>query len=184
MTDLLHQLPALIGVMVGALSSYLATNANERSRWRREQESRWDEARAQAYADYGHAVKRHHELCKRVAAYRGLDTRSEPLNPDETQEELARAGAERAAKWERVLLLGNPDTVAAGRIWHRRVWQIELFARGLRNDSDGWRRALDDVVAARAAFYEAARHDLGIKSGRLPVGGPWEGPTPVVSAAD
>lgn len=31
-----------------------------------------------------------------------------------------------------VLLLGGPEAIAAALAWHRRVWQLELFARGLR----------------------------------------------------
>jgi hypothetical protein len=52
-----QQLPALIGVVIGALASFLAGAASERTRWRPERSSRWDERRAQAYADYGYAVK-------------------------------------------------------------------------------------------------------------------------------
>jgi hypothetical protein len=74
--------------------------------------------------------------------------------------------------------MGNPDTVAAARTWHREVWHLELFARGLRSDNDEWKATMDSVVAARAAFYDAARRDLGI-SGHLPEGGRWEGPTPL-----
>lgn len=36
---------------IGALASYLAGAASERTRWRRERSSRWDEWRAQAYVE-------------------------------------------------------------------------------------------------------------------------------------
>lgn len=179
MNSFFQQLPALIGVIIGAFGSYFVTTANERSRWRREQESRWDETRAQAYAEYGYSVKSHSELCKRLAAHRGLGTWSEPIDPVGATEELARSAVERAAKWERVLLMGSPDTVVAARVWHRQVWHLELFARGLRSDNAEWKATMDGVVAARSEFYDAARRDLGITSGRLPEGGPWEGPAPL-----
>ena len=174
----LQQLPTLVGVIVGALGSYLVTSANDRVRWRREQEARWDDKRAQAYAEYSYSVKSHYELCKRLAAHRGLGTWSEPLDPEQAMEELARSASGRAAKWELVLLLGSPETVAAARTWHRKVWQMELFARGLREGNSEWKIADIEVVAARTRFYEAARHDLGIGSGNLPDGGPWEVPKP------
>jgi hypothetical protein len=181
MGDFVRQLPTLVGVIVGALASYFVTSASERGRWRREQESRWDENRAQAYADYGYTVKRHYELCKRLASSRGMPTLSEPLDPVQALDELARSSAERAARWERVLLLGSPDTVAAARVWHRSVWQLELFARGLRDDTPGWKQADLAVQEARSKFYAAARRDLGIKSGHLPEGGPWEIPSPTTT---
>jgi hypothetical protein len=176
MSDLIRQAPALIGVAVGALASFLVTTASERNRWRREQASRWDDKRADAYAEYGNSVKNLHELCKRIAAYRGLQTWTEPLDPAEGLEDLARSAAERAAKWEIVLLLGSPAAVVAARSWHRQVWQMELFAQGVRTDNTQWRTLLDDVAAARYRFYDAARRDLGITSGQLPDSGPWEGP--------
>ena len=73
MASFVQQLPALIGVVIGASASYLAGAATERARWRREQASRWDEKRAQAYADYGYAIKNVYVQCRRIADnYRGL----------------------------------------------------------------------------------------------------------------
>jgi len=57
MSGVTEQFPALIGVVIGPLASYLASAATERTRWRRERSSRWDDRRAQAYADYGYASK-------------------------------------------------------------------------------------------------------------------------------
>lgn len=69
MSGITRQLPALIGVVVGALASYLAGAASERARWRREQSARWDDRRAQAYAEYGYAVNVYVQ-CLRAAAMR------------------------------------------------------------------------------------------------------------------
>src|SRR5215468_8171273 len=99
MSELIRQAPALIGVVVGALATFLITSVSERSRWRREQATRWDVKRADAYAEYANSVKILQELCKRICAYRGLQTWSEPLDPDGGLEELARSAADRAAKW-------------------------------------------------------------------------------------
>jgi hypothetical protein len=57
MSDPTGQAPALIGVVIGALASLVVTGASERSRWRREQESRGDGKRADAHAEHGNSVK-------------------------------------------------------------------------------------------------------------------------------
>jgi hypothetical protein len=178
-----QQLLVLIGVVVGALGTYLAGAATERTRWRREQSSRWDEKRAQAYADYGSAVKNVYVQCRRIADnYRGEDARSESPDYVEAISELGRLADERTAKWESVLLLGNPETIAAARTWHCRVWDVELYARGERTNAAGWNALLGEVAVARAHFYDEARRDLRIKSGDVPPSGPWE--EPLVSLAN
>jgi hypothetical protein len=47
----------LLGVVIGAMASYLAGAAAERRRWRREAQIRWDTKRLDAYAGYANAVK-------------------------------------------------------------------------------------------------------------------------------
>jgi hypothetical protein len=173
MSGLVQQLPALIGVVIGALASYLAGAAAERARWRREQSSRWDDKRAEAYADYAYAIKNVYIQCLRTAELRRQGDGSEMTNYEEALAELRKLTDERTAKWELVLLLGNPETIAAARAWHRRIWQAERFARGERADVDQWDALLDDINVDRALFYAAARRDLGITSGIVPQGGPW-----------
>jgi hypothetical protein len=172
--SIVDQLPALIGVAIGAIGSYMVGSATERARWRREQSSRWDDKRAHAYAEYGYAVKNVFIHCLRLAHVRFQETRDGQASA-EALNQLGALTAERTAKWELVLLLGDPETIAAARAWHRRIWQVELLARG---EVTGL--GLDELVAAvnadRACFYAAARRDLGITSGDLPVSGPWEVP--------
>jgi hypothetical protein len=184
MASVVQQLPVLIGVAVGALASYLVTSATERTRWQRQQATRWDDKRAQIYADYGYAVKNVFEICKRIAAHNGLGTKSDPLDPAKASDELGRLTAERTAKWESMLLLGNPETIAAARAWHRLIWHMELFARGARTDEKEWLSLLAEVAIARTRFYEAARLDLGIKGGHVPHAERWEGPALPVGHGD
>ena len=174
MSGITQQLPALLGAVVGATATYLAGAFTERARWRREQSSRWDDKRAQAYSEYGYAVKNVYVQCLRIADSR---LRSGPGDPARHEEALAQLDVltdERTARWETVLLLGSPEAITAARAWHRRVWQVELFARGMRTDADEYGTVLQQVIADRTRFYEAARRDLGITSGSVPVGGPWE----------
>src|SRR5450755_2090861 len=114
MASFVQQLPALIGVVIGASASYLAGAATERARWRREQAARWDEKRAQAYADYGYAIKNVYVQCRRPGGnYRGQGARSKSFNYAEAISELGQLTDERTAKWESVLLLGSPETITA-----------------------------------------------------------------------
>ena len=67
------QIITLIGVLVGALTSYLATTFTEHARHKRALETRWDERKLNVYADYASAVK-----IANIAAKRAFIARSEP----------------------------------------------------------------------------------------------------------
>ena len=164
MYDLLGQLPALVGVAVGAVASYLVATATERRRWRRGLETRWDEHRLAAYVEYGSAVK---AIFDRVLRLRD-DNQKEFIDRAAVLQELRPAGAERAAKWEQVLLLGTPTSIAAARSWHQSVWALQDFVFGLRSGDQEWETALRRSAVARTAFYIAARKDLGLRDPDLP----------------
>ena len=161
----------LLGVIIGALASYLTTAATERARWKRALDSRWDDRRAGAYALYAQSVKEMINISGRIAVGRGL-TGSDLESLAPTQENLdllAAAENERARQWETVLLLGHPQTVAAGRNWHEHAWRLEAYARALLTENSlDWRATRDAVDVARDAFYEAARSDLQVTGGGLP----------------
>lgn len=173
MSGIGQQLPALVGVVIGALASFLAGAASERTRWRRERSSRWDERRAQAYADYGYAVKNVYVTSTRAAELR-LGGEEGSAAYHEALAELGRLKVERTATWESVLLLGHPETIAAARTWHREVWQVERFALGQRTDTGQWDAVHEEINADRGRFYAAARRDLGITTGDIPMGESWE----------
>ena len=167
----LNQLPALLGVIVGAMASYLAASRIERSRWRREMTTRWDERRLAAYAEYMNAVKEVQRLASRVAAARGFDDQAEALDPAEGLPQLAGADATRATTYETLVLLGDAETIAKAQALHRQVWRLEWFARGrLQGHSAAWEHAFADYKDARADFYHAARRSLGVVGGPVPRG--------------
>jgi len=167
MASLAEQLPALIGVLLGAGATFGATFAADRARWHREQSVRWDVKRADAYAEYAFAVKSVISLAVRIAAHRGAHSTGEPLPPDEGVGLLAEAEHERAVKWETVLLLGSDDVVKAGRRWQQSVFPLEEIARGRRAAAE-WDAAVAVVSRERGLFYEAARNDLGLQKGSTP----------------
>lgn len=162
MSSVLQQLPVLIGVIVGAFCSYLVGAAADRSRWRRERAARWDLRRMETYAAYGHAVKTCTMLAARVAAERGIGERLEPISIKDGLAQLAEAQLTRATLWEPVLLLGDPATIATARRWHEASWRLDGFARQMSHPDDTWDAAMNAANDARAAFYQAARKDLGV----------------------
>ena len=136
----------------------------ERNRWRRERDARWDNARMSAYAEYGDAVKKVNHLASRIAAGRGLPHSVEPRTPDAAaMEALEEAGGVRARAWERVLLLGDPQTVAAARAWHEATWVLVYYAQGRVPSPDQWEPAMRETEVTRDRFYACARKDLGVK---------------------
>ena len=168
--QLLNQALVLLGVIVGALGSYLTTAATERARWKRALDNRWDDRRVDAYASYAQSVKRMINIAGRIAAGRGLGGDDEPLAPtQENLDLLAAAEAERAGQWETVLLLGHPQTVVAVRNWHEHARRLEWYARArLTGSNSDWQTARAAVDVARHAFYESARGDLQVSGGSLP----------------
>lgn len=167
-SPLVQQLPALVGVGVGALATFATTSLAERNRWRRERAARWDDARMQAYAEYGDAVKKVTHVASRIAAGRGFPHSVEPLQPDAAaMESLEEADGVRARVWERVLLLGDPQTVAA-RAWHQAAWRLVWFARGRVTAEDQWEPSIRETEVARDRFYSCARKDLGVRGEAVP----------------
>ncbi len=186
MTALVQQLPALVGVIIGALASYFVATASDRTRWRRAIVIRWDEKRLDAYAQYSYAVKRVFYLVIRIGAHRGYCSYDQPLPPAEGLRTLAAANIDRAVKWESILLLGAPETVTAARHWHESVGRLEKFIHGRPYGRDEWRQAVEETNRKRAEFYNCARADLRIPRPQLPANDPlpslFSGPDAVLVA--
>ena len=68
MSAFIQQLPALIGVVIGAFGSYLAVVRGDQVRFRREQTARWEERRLTVYSDYARSVKQTVTVTYRVAS--------------------------------------------------------------------------------------------------------------------
>jgi len=168
MATLVQQLPALVGVIIGALASFLVAAAGERTRWHRSMITRWDEKRLDAYSRYSYSVKRVFYLAIRIGAHHGYSTYDQALSPEEGLPTLAAANIDRAVTWKSLLLLGGPDTVTAARQWHESVGRLEKFLHGRTYDPDEWREAVEETNRMRAKFYGCARADLRIPRPQLP----------------
>jgi hypothetical protein len=162
MHELLAQIPALIGVVIGVAASYITTSAGARAQWNREQHARSEDRRLDAYAGYAESTSRVYDLCLRLARTRGLPTASGPIPLNTGVDQLTQAATERTQSWYRLQLIGSLAAVTAGREWLDAVWDVEKFAIGDLDSPAEWGEAIDKARRARSAFHEAARRDLGM----------------------
>ncbi|WP_433264608.1 hypothetical protein ACQPZF_35540 [Actinosynnema sp. CS-041913] len=168
MNPIVTQALTIVGVLLGSAATFVVTSTTERIRWRRAQSARWDEKRLLAYSEYANAVKHMVRLCRRIAETKGLLSTGQPVDLDDSFAALAEAETERAARWETVLLLGEPATISAARAWSEQVWRLELILREDQPDASSFIDAYRNTMRLRNEFYARARVDLDITSGPLP----------------
>lgn len=165
MSAFIQQLPALIGVIIGALGSYLVVVRGERVRFRQEQTARWEERRLAVYADYARDLKKSVTLTYRIASHLGNDPHPHPLSSEEAAPLLAEATVARDPSGEALILLGSPEVVERARAWVVTVMEMEEFLRGETRDPAAWRALLDRQRAGREGYYSAVRKDLALPPG-------------------
>ncbi|WP_433201769.1 hypothetical protein ACQP1G_10915 [Nocardia sp. CA-107356] len=170
MSQVVQQLVTLVGVVLGASGTFAATTMTERAKWRRSQDTRWDDRRLNAYMDYANALKGYVQVSFRMAATQGYPIASEPIDMDVGVQALTEANADRSVRWEAVLLLGSPAAVEAGRSWHQAAWGFSWAVRKRQIDDTVFVERYEDMGRKRDHFYACARADLGVISGTLPSG--------------
>ncbi|WFB09364.1 hypothetical protein LRS74_21695 [Streptomyces sp. LX-29] len=175
MSAFIQQLPALLGVVIGALGSYVAITRGDQARFRREQAARWEERRLTAYADYARSLKKSVTLTYRVAAHLGNDPHPHPLSPEEAAPQLAEAAEARDPAGEALLMLGSPDVVERAREWVVAVMDMEGFLRDQTRSPETWSALLQRQRTARERYYAAVRSDLALPPGHS---GQWRLPAP------
>jgi len=168
----------LLGVVVGALATWVATLTAERAKWRRDQSVRWDEKRLTAYTEYSHAVKQMISAATLLQDQRrgaGSGRAPSGLRTALAAAEAALVAAEdeRTVKWESVLMLGNGEVIKTVRAWHQAAFRLEWVALGRASDTS-WDEAIEATSQARGAYYRAAKADLGIGIGDAPEAYEWQ----------
>jgi hypothetical protein len=163
----LNQLLAIFGVVVGALGTLLVTSFTDRARWQRDQSTRWDSRRLDAYIAYAAVVKEYHALALRLSASARRLTKSPPIDREQGLELLTEADARRTKAWEAMLLLGDESTVVAARAWHSAVHAEADLCIIESIDEMAWKSAIETVDQARDSFYVAARESLGVHGGSV-----------------
>ncbi|MEV5319620.1 hypothetical protein AB0K92_18520 [Streptomyces sp. NPDC052687] len=178
MSEFIQQLPALLGVVIGALGSYLVVMRGEQVRFRQERAARWEERRLAAYADYARQLKKTITLTYRVASHLGNDPHPHPLTPEQAEPLLAEAADARDPAGEALILLGSREVVDRARAWVVAVLAMERFLRAGTRDPEAWQELLERQREAREDYYAAVRADLA-----LPPGHPARRPLPPASDA-
>lgn len=154
----------LVGVILGASTSFAATYLVERFSWRRNQTVRWDERRLAAYVDYSNSVKNIVTLATRLASNEILDSGVGPLErTPENFERLTHAEVRRTNASDTLRLFGDVDTMTAAREMTKYAWRLAWLARGLATSDDSdWRRAHKEYEDARDEYIACARRHLQI----------------------
>lgn len=165
MSVFLQQLPALVGVVIGAIGSYLVVVRGDQVRFRRERAARWEERRLAVYADYARSVKKTVTVAYRLAAHLGHGSHPDPLTREEATPLPAEAGDERDPSGEALIMLGSVEVVERGRAWVMTVMEMERFVREGSRDGEAWQALLERRRAGREAYYAAVREDLGLPPG-------------------
>ncbi|MEW2619284.1 hypothetical protein [Streptomyces sp. NPDC048106] len=174
MSAFIQQLPALVGVIIGAIGSYVAITRGDQARFRREHSARWEERRLAIYAEYARALKQSVTLTYRIAAHLGIDPHPHPLSPEEAAPHLAAATDARDPAGEALLMLGSTGVVDKARAWVVAVMDMERFVRAAAAPApETWPAMLARQRAAREAYYAAVRRDLDLPPGHS---GEWSSP--------
>lgn len=158
------ELTALLGVAVGALLSWLATELTERSRFRRARRIHWRDRRLDAYLEFAVATKKYMAVLFRIGASLGVDPVPERLSLDEAQPLLAVAFEERDSAFERMRLVGSETLVLAAQAW---VASMLTMRKSLDAPdaltSERWKALIENVSAKRSEFHRLAQLDLGVE---------------------
>ena len=145
----------LVGVIAGAVITFVATSYKDATQWKRSESARLGEMRRKAYADYAGAVKLETTTCRHVISGR--------ITIEEGFEQMAQHQKERTAYFENVLLVGSPQTVGAAREWQSAVSAFRKAIRSSKSRGTADYKELYRLAGvARDHFYVAARKDLQV----------------------
>lgn len=153
----------IAAVAVGSLGTYLATQGIERARWQREHAARWDERKLAVYTEYAASVKMAIIRSRSILGGLGLSPTLTPMSREEGLPLLALEENSRSERLESVMMVGGPDIIEAARRWHGISWRFQHWAMEPEATTlQDVEREYESAQAAREAFYEAARHELGL----------------------
>jgi hypothetical protein len=162
MDDLLTQLPAMLGVVLGVVGTLVTTALTDAARWRREQGVRFDHRLLDACAEYSAAVRDFTHAVAGITADRRPWASTPPIDSEAGEKVLRSASRRQTLAWEMLCLLADDSTVEAGRrMWHAAIEQ-NSFINSLVIDRDDWDRNAMAVRSARDDFHNAARASMTV----------------------
>lgn len=169
MGDLLgtsEQLITIAAVLLGALTTHLTTYVMEKSRHRRELQTRWDVKKLEAYEGY---IDRSRAcIFLAVQLYEQREGLREIENTEqEIRASMSEAGRLRGRAFERVMLLGGDEVVEAAHRLNAISLEVDWQAGGkITGTLEDWRERNRATFRAINDFHDTARADLGV-SGRV-----------------
>jgi hypothetical protein len=92
-----------------------------------------------------------------------------PIDRAEGLEMLSQAEIDRSVRYEALLLLADAPTIASAQALNEVLWTLEAYATGDEPvDAEAWAAAFGRYRRARAAFYQRARADMGVRHAEIP----------------
>jgi hypothetical protein len=160
--DLATQALTIMGVLLGALTSYVTGFLIERSRDRRSLVARWDERKLETYVAYVGCVR--DVIYASVLVYEAREgLRAIDRSQEELMLALTDAERSRALIFEQLVMLGGTDVVDAAHELNRSVAAIDWRARGLVDATlQDWQELHVRAFQLINAFHAQARADLGV----------------------
>ncbi|WDN57524.1 hypothetical protein [Streptomyces clavuligerus] len=153
---MITQIVTLVGVVVGALTSFLAATMAERTRHRQTMATRWDERKLSTYIEYASCVKEISSTAKRARlAAEGSDERREYLAAMESAE------LRRSVLFETLVLLASPAATEAAHQVNLALWRAVEATRAQDAVPEE-----EELISLMNTYHEQARADLGVL--RLP----------------
>lgn len=166
------QIITLVAVLLGAASTYVASQITERAKYRRDLDQRWTQRKLDAYVAYLSDIKRMRAIARRMLRAGALDDPTLPaaLPREEGLPLLAEAEARRSVSAEVVLLVASEEVIEALRTLNQAIWKIEWFARELIDveNTEAWHQATLEYNRAINTFQERVRKDLDVPGRYVP----------------
>ncbi|MFJ3702479.1 MULTISPECIES: hypothetical protein [Streptomyces] len=149
------QIFTLVGVLIGALTSYFATVVAERAKFRREMATRWDERKLDTYIQYVTCIKE----IQRAALEAGR-AHDAGTDASDALQEMEESENRRSILFETFVLLSNERAATAAHTVNQQTWKLLRTARVPSNGMAEIRPI--PLVEALNVLHEAARSDLTI----------------------
>ncbi|CAL9507257.1 hypothetical protein [Streptomyces sp. enrichment culture] len=149
------QIITLVGVLIGALTSYFATTMTERTKLRHLMATRWDERKLDTYIEYVSCIKE----IQRAAMDAGR-ARDEGEDVSAALALMEEAENKRSVLFETFVLLSDEKAAAAAHAVNQRAWELLRAARLPSNGAAPLRSI--PLMETLNVLHEAARSDLTI----------------------
>lgn len=151
----------ILGTLSGAIVGFITSEIQERNRWRRSLDVRWDETRRSLYATYLSTANANLSRVTWAARHQEQARGSTTFKLDEDFHLIG--DADNATLGESIQLVAGQDLVGAAQDLLRALWDAKNYVikGGFRTDKE-MQELVNRFVDARGRYIAAARAELGI----------------------